>query len=90
MGRQFANDSMTPDPISVSRDEYKDEIPSDRPMHENTTPGMSAGLYKGRHYSDDWMGGFRSYGVSVKDNGQSPSKESADVSIHRADRGKES
>ena len=85
MGRQFANDSMTPSPISVSRDKYDDEIPSDRPEHENTTPGMTASLYTGGHYADDFPGG---YGKSVEDKGQSPSKEKVDADVHGANRGK--
>lgn len=89
-GRQFANDSMTPEPISVSRDKYQDEIPSDRSNHGNTTPEMSASLYTGRHYSDDWMGGYEAYGVSVSDGGKSPSKETISVNPNSADRGKES
>jgi hypothetical protein len=87
-GRQFANDSMTPEPISVSRDKYQDEIPSDRTNHSNTTPEMSGGLYQGRHYSDDWMGGFEKYGVSV--GSTAPSKEQVSVNPNSADRGKES
>lgn len=89
-GRQFANDSMTPEPISVRRDKFNDEIPSDRPMHENTTPGMSQSLYEGRHYSDDWMGGFESYGVSVKDMGKTPVREQVSVNPNSATRGKDS
>jgi len=89
-GGQFARDSMTPEEISVSRDQYWNEMPTDRTSHANTTPEHSNPTYTGRQYSDDCMGGYENYGVSVKDNGQSPSKESMDVSIHRADRGKES
>ncbi len=90
MGRQFANDSMTPPPISVSRNEFKDEIPSDRPSHENTTPEHSNPQYTGRQYSDDWRGGFTPYGKSVTDMGQSPSKKVVDVDVRRADKGPES
>jgi hypothetical protein len=85
MGRQFANDSMTPEPISVSRNQYKDEIPSDRPMHDDTTPGHSNPLYTGRHYAPSPMGG-----TSVSDKGQSPSKSTTDVNVHVANRGDES
>lgn len=57
MGRQFANDSMTPEPISVSRDQYQGEIPTDRTSHEDTTPGHSNGMYSGRQYNSDVKGG---------------------------------
>jgi hypothetical protein len=87
-GRQFANDVATPDPIAVSRDQYQDEIPTDRPSHENTTPGLSASMYTGRHYSDDFMGGYENYGVSVGSKGAS--KETITVNPNSADRGKES
>ena len=89
-GRQFANDSMTPEPIAVRRDKYDDEIPTDRPEHENTTPGMSQALYVGRQYSSDWMGGFDAYGVSVKDMGKTPSRETMSVNPNSADRGRDS
>lgn len=85
MGRQFANDSMTPSPISVSRNQYKDEIPSDRPEHENTTPEHSNSLYGGNQYAPQM-----NYGVSVTDMGQSPSRKTVDVDVHKADKGKES
>jgi len=88
--RQFANDVATPDPIAVNRDQYKDEMPTDRPYHMNTTPEHSNPTYTGRQYSDDWMGGFENYGVSVADRGQSPSKEVVSVNPNSADRGKES
>lgn len=86
MGRQFANDSMTPDPISVSRNEYKDEMPSDRPMHDDTTPGHSNPQYTGRHYSDDFNGGFKPYGKSV---GEAPKATSQSISGDKANRGDE-
>jgi hypothetical protein len=89
-GRQFANDFATPEPISVDRDKYKDEIPSDRPYHQGVTPGHSNSLYMGRHYSDDWMGGYDAYGVTVADKGQSPSKEQVSINPNSADRGKDS
>jgi len=89
-GRQFANDSATPEPISVSRNEFKDEIPTDRPMHDNTTPEHSNQAYTGRQYSDDWRGGYDNYGVSVADQGQSPSREQTTINPNSADRGRES
>jgi len=88
MGRQFANDSMTPEPISVSRDQYQNEIPSDKPMHDNTTPGKGSFAWSEGHYSTDFNAGFSGYGQSVKDKGQSASTVYVDNS--RADRGKES
>ena len=89
MGKQFANDSMTPSPISVSRDKYGNEIPSDRPMHGECTPGMGSWSFDEGHYSDDWNGGFRPYGVSVEDKGQNPSRSMISVDNSRADRGKD-
>lgn len=74
--------------ISVSRDQYQNEIPSDRPMHENTTPGKGSFAWGEGHYSDDFQGGFSSYGVSVGGGGKSSSEVSVNVS--KADRGKES
>lgn len=85
--RQFANDSMTPEPISVSRDSYKDEIPADRPMHDNSTPEHSNSLYVGRQFDTQVKSASSSYGVAV--SGMGVSKEAATVSVHKADRGNE-
>lgn len=84
MGNQFADDSMTPSPISVSRDKYQDEIPSDRPMHDNTTPGNGGFNWDAGHYATD----FSSYGVAVGDKGKTAT--TVDVNPHAANRGKES
>lgn len=86
MGRQFADDSATPSPISVSRDKYQNEIPSDRSSHDNTTPGLGSFNWSAEHYDTD----FSSYGTSVEDKGKTPSKETMSVNVHAADRGKES
>ena len=83
MGKQFANDSMTPGPISVSRDKYQNEIPTDQPNHENTTPAEGGFNWSGNQYATD----FSSYGQSVG-GGSSASRTAVDVS--RADRGAES
>jgi hypothetical protein len=88
MPRQFANDSMTPGPISVSRDQYKNEIPSDQPNHTDTTAGEGAFNWNGEQYSRDFNAGFGSYGVSV--DASSPSVEKVSVDTSRADRGKDS
>jgi len=90
MGKQFADDSMTPSPISVTRNQYKDEIPEMDPQHEGATPGHTNPLYKGGHYSDEWDGGYKNYGVSVTDLGQSPSKTVTKVDGDQAKRGRES
>ena len=90
MGKQFADDSMTPDPISVSRDKYGNEIPSDRPYHGENTPGKGGWAWNEGHYSTDFDAGFGSYGKSVEDKGKSPKSESTSISGGRADRGKES
>ncbi len=54
---QFADDSMTPPPISVTRDQYKNEIPSDRPMHGEATPGKGAFDFDCGHYAEGVKGG---------------------------------
>lgn len=84
MGRQFADDSMTPPPIADHDDEYKNCIPTDRPMHENTTPGMGAFNWDAGHYATD----FSSYGKQVAS--VAPSKVTVDVNPHAANRGDES
>lgn len=83
MGKQFADDSMTPGPISVSRDKYQNEIPTDQPHHENTTPGEGGFHWGGNQYATD----FSSYGQSVG-GAKEASRTSVDVS--RADRGADS
>lgn len=66
---QFADDSMTPSPISVSRDKQGNEIPSDRPMHDEATPGRGSFDWTGNQYDDSpGKSGFGSYGVSVDSN----------------------
>lgn len=81
---QFADDSMTPSPISVTRDKYKNEIPADQPMHGNATPEVSGGInYGGKQYSTD----FSSYGSSTDAASNMPSSVTVDNS--RADRGKD-
>lgn len=84
MPRQFADDSMTPEPISVSRDKYQNEIPSDRTNHTDNTAGMGGFNWQGNQYATD----FTNYGVSTDANTGAAEKVSVDVS--RADRGKES
>ena len=83
---QFADDSMTPSPISVTRDQWGNEIPSDRPMHDNTTAGKGKFSFGEGHYSDDFNGGFSGYGKSVADKGQ---RSAVIVDGSRADRGKD-
>lgn len=86
-GRQFARNPYDSDNyLDVSRNQYNDEIPEDRPMHAEATPGHSNPAYVGRHYASDFSG----YGKSVEDKGQSPSRETMDNNPHAADRGKES
>lgn len=88
-GGQFARDFATPSEIDVTRDKYNDEIPTDRPYHMNTTPEHSNPTYVGRQFSDDWMGGYDAYGVSVADKGQTPSRETVSINPNSADRGAE-
>lgn len=77
---QFADDSMTPSPISVSRDKYKNEIPSDRPMHNEATAGEGSWNFGAGHYDDSpGKGGFGGYGKSVSDLGQNPQVERTSV-----------
>ena len=80
---QFADDSMTPDPISISRDKYGNEIPTDKPMHDNSTPGVGSWSWDENHYANDPKGG-----VSVAP--PSLSSERITVDNSRADRGMES
>lgn len=87
-GRQYADDSMTPEPLSVTYDPFANEIAADRPMHTDTTPGEGKFNFAGKQYSEDWMGGNKEYGVDVKPSG--PSRESMDVNVGAANRGNES
>lgn len=88
--RQFANDAATPAPISVARDKYQNEIPTDKTNHDNTTPEKGAWSWDEGHYSTDFNAGFGPpYGTSVEDKGQNPSSERVAVDNSRADRGKE-
>lgn len=84
---QWADDSMTPPAISVSRDKYGNEIAADRSSHTEATPGKGGFAWGEGHYSDDWQGGYSSYGQSVSG---SNSVERNSVDTSRADRGKES
>lgn len=81
---QFADDSMTPSPISVKRDKFYNEIPSDQPMHENATAAEGGFNFSAGHYDDSpGKGGFGSYGRSVEDLGRNPqvSRTSVDNSM---------
>lgn len=87
---QFADDSMTPAPIGVKRDKFGNELPSDRPMHENTTAGEGGFHFDGNQYDDSpGKGGFGSYGKSVEDRGKEPKAERSSVNVAKAERGKE-
>ena len=82
MGSQFADDSMTPKPLTVTRDKYENEIATDKPMHDNSTPGEGAWAWSEGHYAK-----VMSYGVDVS------APEGVDkltVDNSRADRGRES
>jgi len=76
----YANDSMTPAPISVSRDSQGNEIASDPTMHEDATPGMGGANYGAQHYNDDVKSGNAVSGAGVSrettavDNSKSPLK----------------
>ena len=95
----------TPPEISITRDQYWNEIPSDRPYHINTTPecespgtytadlegGRDKVNYGGRQYDTIVESPSGSeYWVMTTDRGQSPSREVLSVNPHSADRGKES
>jgi len=83
MGNQFADDSMTPKPLTVTRDKYDNEIAADKPMHDNTTPGEGAWNWSGGQYPDK---GPEGYGSSVS------APEGVDkltVDNSKADRGRE-
>ena len=60
-GRQFAHNPYGDNELSVSRNSEYDEIPEDRPMHKDSTPGQSGGInYSGPQYHE-----LDSYGKSV-------------------------
>lgn len=103
-GGQFARDFATPSEIDITRDSYWNEIPTDRPYHANTTPssespgsytatlqgGRNHVNYAGRQYDtivESPTG--TEYGVSVTDQGQTPSRESVSINPNSADRGQE-
>jgi hypothetical protein len=72
---------MTPDAISVSRDSLENEIPSDRPMHENTTAGNGGFNWDAKHYAEKHSAGKGS---------EAPKATSVSVNPHAANRGDES
>ena len=84
MPTQFADDFATPDPISVSRDKYKNEIPTDRTNHTDNTAGEGAFHWEGNQYATD----FSNYGQSIDANSGNVEKIAVDNS--RADRGRDS
>lgn len=88
---QFADDSMTPAPIGVKRDKFYNEIPSDRPAHEDATPAEGSYNFSGGQYDDSpGKGGFGSYGRSVSDLGKNPIVERSSVNADSTSRGKDS
>ena len=88
MGKQFADDSMTPSPITVNRDQFMNELPSDKPMHTDNTAGEGAFNWGGNQYDDGpSKGGSKSYGRSM--SGYSGTAEKMSVDVSRADRGRE-
>lgn len=93
-GRQFAEHdplSITTH-INVSRDKYMNEIPTDQPKHDNTTPAEGSWNFSGGQYDDSpGRGGYGSYGTEVADKGKNPGAERTTVNAGRypTDRGKE-
>ena len=82
MGRQFANDSMTPEPIAEHEDSYGHCLASDRPMHEEATAGNGSFNWDAGHYATDFSGYGKSAGGSKA--------TSVDVTGDKANRGAES
>ncbi|SRR5260370_33019021 len=78
--------------LSVTYDQFGNEIAADRPSHTNTTAEDGSWSFDEAHYADGpWKSGYGSdYGASVKDHGKSPEVERTSVDVSRADRGKES
>ncbi len=79
--------------INVRRDQYQNEVPVDKPNHENPTPGEGCWQWEGKQYSEDFQGGFGKYGVVLKDEdnrGLHPEAERIIVDIGRSNRGQES
>ena len=96
MGSQYADSPPQPfngqkNCLSVTRDQFGNEIAEDRTNHDNTTASEGSWNFTGGQYSDDWKGGFDGgYGTPVaRDNGTSPQVERTSVDNSRADRGKE-
>ena len=104
-GGQFARDSMTPPEITINRDQYWNEIPSDRPYHNEssamtTSPGDYTADLQGQRNAVNYGGRqfdtiVRSpqgnqYGAATTDLGQSPGKSQVSVNPNSADRGKDS
>ena len=88
---QWADDSMTPSPLKVTKDKFGNELAQDRPSHNNTTAEEGSFHFGGNQYDDSpGKGGFGSYGVAVEDYGQNPKVERSTVDNSRADRGRES
>jgi hypothetical protein len=74
--------------IDVHYDENNNQIPADRPMHENSTPEAGSFDFSGKQYSDDWDGGYKTYGVMVDAGGAS--REQVTANAQSTERGKES
>jgi hypothetical protein len=69
---------MTPEEISINRDAYWNEIPTDRTSHADATPGHSNSTYVGRQYDTIVRSpSGNQYGAAVA--GMNPSKATTDV-----------
>jgi len=83
-GMQYAHNPYGENYLEVHYDENNNVIPSDKPMHENTTPGMGEFAFSEGHYANE----HKSYGVEVGSKGAS--RENVDVQASVPSRGKES
>lgn len=78
--------------LSVTYDQFCNEIAADRPYHMNTTAEDGSFHFMGNQYADGpWKSGYgKDYGMTMEDNGKMPKVERTSVDVSKADRGMES
>ena len=89
-GGHFDNDAVSSDPIVINRDEYLNEIPVDRPDHDENVPSVTGGFDR-YCASDDGLDVLGGCNVIPYDaNKVTPVAETVIIEAGRADRGRES
>ena len=87
-GGHFDNDAVSSDPIVINRDEYLNEIPVDRPDHDENVPSVTGSF--GRYCAGDdglnVMGGCVTFGPEDC----APKGETVIIEAGRAQRGRDS